>query len=201
MISHVGRLNKSKGLTPDLSTTTMPTTNLNRVQSTIITEYKIQVYYISYLELLHMIIFIHWLFSYPVICPLLYVNGYWIGLHQEVSDFELSHYEHCYTLIVLLPCNVSTALCTWILKWVLSACKLFWTPHYEHCYTLIVILPCNVSISLCTWILNWVPSACKLFWTPHYEHCYTLIVILPCNVSTSLRSWILKWVPSGCKLF
>ena len=72
-------------------------------------------------------------------------------------------YEQCYTLIVLLPCNMSTALCTWILNWVPSACKLFWTPHYEHCYTLIVLLPCNMSTALCTWMLNWFLSVCKLF--------------------------------------
>ncbi len=112
---------------------------------------------VSYSNYLTMSIVTHWLFSYPIICPLLYVHGYWIGFLKEVSYFEL---PHCYALIV--PCNMSTALCTWIL---LSACKLFELFHYEHCYTLIVFKPCNMSTALCTWILNLVPSGGKLFQT------------------------------------
>ncbi len=44
---------------------------------------------------------------------------------QAVSYFELPHYEYCYTLIVLLPCNMSTALCAWILNLVPSGSKIF----------------------------------------------------------------------------
>ncbi len=108
-------------------------------------------------------LFTHWLFSYPVICPLLYVHGCWIWFLQDVSYFEQPHCRHCYTLIVFLPCNMSTAL-YWI--WFLhAACKLFDIPHYEHCITLIFLLPCNMSTALCAWILNLVPSGCKSFWT------------------------------------
>ncbi len=100
----------------------------------------------------------HWLFSYHVICPLLYVHGYWILFLQEVSYFKQPHYEHCYThwLFFSYPviCPPLYVHGYWI--WFLQLVSYFRLPYYEHCYTLIVLLSCNVSTGLCThgyWIL------------------------------------------------
>ncbi len=129
----------------------------------------------------------HWLFSYPVLCPLLHVHGNWIGFLQEVSYFEQPHCEHCFTLIVLLPCIMSTASCTWKLNWVPSGSKLFWTTSlWALLHTNCSLIPCNMSTAICTWYWIGFLQSVSYFEQPHCEHCFTLIVLLPCNMSTTL---------------
>ncbi len=139
----------------------------------------------------------HWLFSYPVICPLLYVHGYWICFLQDVSYFELPHWALLHT-----DCSLTlTALCTWLLNLLPSGCKLFWTTslsivtHWLLSYP--VICPLLYVRGYWIWFLQWV----GYFKQHHYEHCYTLIVLLLCNMSTALCTWILNLFPSGSKLF